>query len=611
MNNKGLFKQKANIYVIFLSILGIALFSLYGNMTFDAYTPILWTLMACLVTVLVLCRHFTILLPPKGNALSMDSAIYLACIFAFSLEFTLLILFVSSIIGALYQVKILWWKHIFNFATFSIMIVSAYSVFVLMGGQAGVISPELIHSYIFALVVYMLLNVFCIGMYFYLLDAASLLANVLGVIKESISSYISILILSLLLGILLLHQPFYGLFLFSCLLLVLSYAFKMHFKLYEEASLRANVDQLTGLYNHGYFKELLEGLVKEQKAEKMSLAMIDIDDFNKYNGYFGHLQGDELLKCFGLVLKEGCSGTNYTLARYGGEEFTILMPNTTESDAFQYLDELRKKMNDTYFKGVEILPHGCLSFSAGIIYQEGMIDSSSELLGQADRALYYAKAQGKNKVHLYDEKDVVQKNLDEEKEIELLEQQVRIFLSKDINTYKHSKRVFTYAIHFAKKLELSDYEKKTLIMGALIHDIGKLEIPRDIMNKEGKLNPHEWEMIKKHVTWGKEIISTNKDLLHLVPLVELHHERYDGKGYPHGLKGDSIPKLARILCIIDAFDAMTTERPYQKTKTFEEAIVELEHCSGKQFDPKYVPLFIEMLREGEMRVDREIEAVNV
>jgi diguanylate cyclase (GGDEF)-like protein/putative nucleotidyltransferase with HDIG domain len=350
--------------------------------------------------------------------------------------------------------------------------------------------------------------------------------------------------------------------------------------------------------------------VKEQKAEKMSLAMIDIDDFNKYNGYFGHLQGDELLKCFGLVLKEGCSGTNYTLARYGGEEFTILMPNTTESDAFQYLDELRKKMNDTYFKGVEILPHGCLSFSAGIIYQEGMIDSSSELLGQADRALYYAKAQGKNKVHLYDEKDVVQKNLDEEKEIELLEQQVRIFLSKDINTYKHSKRVFTYAIHFAKKLELSDYEKKTLIMGALIHDIGKLEIPRDIMNKEGKLNPHEWEMIKKHVTWGKEIISTNKDLLHLVPLVELHHERYDGKGYPHGLIGDSIPKLARILCIIDAFDAMTTERPYQKTKTFEEAIVELEHCSGKQFDPKYVPLFIEMLREGEMRVDGEIEAVN-
>ncbi|MCL7747973.1 diguanylate cyclase [Halalkalibacter alkaliphilus] len=610
MNNKGLFKQKANMYVIFLSILGIALFALFGDMTFDEYSPILWALMACLVAVLVLCRHFTILLPPKGNALSMDSAIYLACIFAFGLEFTLLILFVSSIIGALYQVKILWWKHIFNFATFSIMIVSAYSVFVLTGGQAGVISPELIHSYIFALVVYMLLNVFCIGMYFYLLDADSLLAIVLGAIKESLSSYISILILSLLLGILLLHQPFYGLFLFSCLLLVLSYAFKMHFKLYEEASLRANVDQLTGLYNHGYFKELLEGLVKEQKDEKMSLAMIDIDDFNKYNGYFGHLQGDELLKCVGLVLKEGCGGSNYTLARYGGEEFTILMPNTTENDAFKFVDGLRKKMNDTYFKGVEILPHGCLSFSAGIIYQEGMIDSSSELLGQADRALYYAKAQGKNKIHLYDEKDVVQKNLDEEKEIELLEQQVRIFLSKDINTYKHSKRVFTYAIHFANKLQLSDYEKKTLIMGALIHDIGKLEIPRDIMNKEGKLDPHEWEMIKKHVTWGKEIISINKDLLHLVPLVELHHERYDGKGYPHGLKGDSIPKLARILCIIDAFDAMTTERPYQKTKTFEEAIVELEQCSGKQFDPKYVPLFIEMIREGEMRVDGEIEAVN-
>ncbi|WP_332628542.1 GGDEF domain-containing protein [Halalkalibacter flavus] len=187
------------------------------------------------------------------------------------------------------------------------------------------------------------------------------------------------------------------------------------------------MDQLTGLYNHGYFKELLEGLVKEQKGEKMSLAMIDIDDFNKYNGYFGHLQGDELLKCFGLVLKEGCSGSKYTLAQYGGEEFTILMPNTTENDAFQFVDGLRKKMNDTYFKGVEILPHGRLSFSAGIIYKEGMIDSSSELLGQADRALYYAKAQGKNKIHLYDEKDVVQKNSMKKKKSSCLSSKLGFF----------------------------------------------------------------------------------------------------------------------------------------------------------------------------------------
>ncbi|WP_332628541.1 HD-GYP domain-containing protein [Halalkalibacter flavus] len=145
--------------------------------------------------------------------------------------------------------------------------------------------------------------------------------------------------------------------------------------------------------------------------------------------------------------------------------------------------------------------------------------------------------------------------------------------------------MLTYAVHFANKLQLSDYGKK--------------------------LDPHEWEMIKKYITWGKETSSINKDLLHLVPLVELHHERYDGKGYPHGLKGESIPKLARILCIIDAFDVMTTERPYKKTQTFEEVIVELEQCSGKQFDPKYVPLFIEMIREGEVGVFGKMETVEV
>jgi len=124
--------------------------------------------------------------------------------------------------------------------------------------------------------------------------------------------------------------------------------------------------------------------------------------------------------------------------------------------------------------------------------------------------------------------------------------------------------------------------------------VGKLE---KLERKRGKLEPFEWEIIKKHVTWGKEIIATNKDLHDLIPLVELHHERYDGKGYPYGLKGESTPKLARILCIIDSFDAMTTERPYQATKTFAEAVNELKLCAGTQFDPNYIPPFIKMIKE--------------
>lgn len=146
-------------------------------------------------------------------------------------------------------------------------------------------------------------------------------------------------------------------------------------------------------------------------------------------------------------------------------------------------------------------------------------------------------------------------------------------------------------------LDLTDHEKQTLVLGALIHDIGKIEVPRDILNKEGKLERHEWEIVKKHVTWGKEIIAAEKQFDDLIPLVELHHERYDGKGYPYGLKGEEIPKLVRILCIIDSFDAMTTERPYQRTKTFEEAVSEIMRCAGTQFDPFYAGLFTEFIRE--------------
>ncbi len=139
--------------------------------------------------------------------------------------------------------------------------------------------------------------------------------------------------------------------------------------------------------------------------------------------------------------------------------------------------------------------------------------------------------------------------------------------------------------------------QQTFILGALVHDIGKLEISKDILLKKEELDPHEWEMIKNHVHFGKEIISTIKDWDEVIPLVELHHERFNGKGYPYGLKEEEIPRLARALCIIDSFDAMTSERPYQKTKTFEEAIQELRDCSGKQFDPILVEQFIQMMQE--------------
>lgn len=487
------------------------------------------------------------------------------------------------------------------------MIVSAYFVFILSNGSVSDINTNNLVPYLASLSMYFAANVLLIGIYFLLAASESLINVLKGIIRETIATYITTLMLSIVLTILISSQKTFGLFLFTCISLLLSLAFQQHFELFEEISKKANKDYLTGLNNHGYFKELLEIEVSVSKEmdKPLCVALLDLDDFKRFNDLFGHIQGDLLLKEFGALLEKEATDKGFIVARYGGEEFSLLMPNTNRQQAFSLLNEIRKKANDTYIKGVEKLPYGCLSFSAGIAECEKETYNITELLNKADQAMYSAKGQGKNLVHLYNvySEYAVQHSLSIEKELEEAEQQLKIFLSKDVYTYRHSKRVYQYAVNFSRKLQLTDHERKTLILGALIHDIGKLEIPRDILNKKGKLEPHEWEMMKKHVTWGKEIISTNKKLDDLIPIVELHHERFDGKGYPYGLAGKSIPKLARILCIIDSFDAMTTERPYQKTKTIKEGISELRACSGKQFDSDFVEPFIEMVEQLDYTVD--------
>ncbi|MBU9711743.1 diguanylate cyclase [Evansella tamaricis] len=595
-NSAALLKNPFNVYIIIISIIGCSTVFIHESLSFELKMND-WTIIAVLIIAVIILNEYMIMLPPKGNSLSLDSAIYIASMFIFGIEITLYVLIISSIIFALYHRKIVWWKHLFNFATYSIMINSSFLTFIYIGGQVGSFDVAFLPSYMLALVSYFAANVLLVGIYFLLSVSEGLFTIFKGILKDALSSYLITLALAFILTILLESNPVFGLVVFTIVIILLSLVFRQYFHLYEEVSNKANIDYLTGLYNHGFFKESLEQHFKSQEDQRLSLAVLDLDDFKKYNDHYGHLQGDELLKYFGTILKTNCEEKNFIVARYGGEEFSILMPETSINYAYQFMDELRKKVNDTYFKGVEILPQGCLSFSGGIIERDKSMLKASEFLGKADKAMYYAKAQGKNNIHLFDENDQNQKTLDDEKELEHLEQQLRIFLYKDVNTYKHSRRVYQYAIHFSKKLNLNEQDKKLIIMGALIHDIGKLEIPRDILNKKGKLDALEWDMVKKHVIWGKEIISTNKDLEDLIPLVELHHERFDGKGYPYGLKGRSIPKLARILCIIDSFDAMTTERPYQNTKTFNEAVEELMACSNQQFDPDYVIPFIEMIKE--------------
>jgi diguanylate cyclase (GGDEF)-like protein/putative nucleotidyltransferase with HDIG domain len=590
---RRMYAVPTHMYVTGEIILGFLCFLFLKNNSIPS--PSEWVILYAFVGTVLMLNYFPIALPPEGNGISMETSVFLACIFIFGVDTCLTVLFLSSIIFAIYRRDVAWWKHCFNFSSYSLSITGAYYSFQATGGVIGSLDTRHIYPYLLALSIYFFINVITFGIYYFLAKQGNLFRVLQGILKETIVAYISTLLFSLVLCILLKVHFYFGLFLFLSISVLLSIAFKKLFVLYKTAADKVTHDQRTGLYNHGYFEEMLVDELKLAKnyESSFSLAMLDLDNFKTYNDKFGHMQGDKLLEFVGVFLKN--ESNDSIIARYGGEEFAILLPGKTDHEAFSFINAIRKKLNDSYFEGAEIFPHGCISFSAGIIAYNRSVYDKSQLFDKAAQAMYYAKAQGKNMVHIYNELSIVQKTIEFEKDFQEIEHQLKLFLSKDIYTFQHSKRVFSYAIDIGDYIPLSEPEKKTLILGALFHDIGKLEVPKHLLKKKGKLTADEWDIIKNHVVWGREIVASIDKYKELIPLVELHHERVDGKGYPYGLKGEEIPQLARILCIIDSFDAMTTERPYQPTRTFDEAILELRSCAGEQFDENYVEPFIQML----------------
>lgn len=585
-------------YIAVLCLAGMITFSQYNGGAFFSYSPEEWVTLYIMLGATLILNSLTFRLPPEGNVMSFDSSIYLACIFIYGGEMALSVLLFSFLCYLIYKRNVPWWKQLTNFTLYSLMISLSDTVYESLGGTRGSVDDQNLPVYMISLAVYFSVNTIGMFMYYYLLYRKDLYNTLKGFVKETMLVYLCMLILSLVLTVLIVHNGVLGLILFLGLAILLSHAFRQLFNMYHQILNRSNLDQRTGLYNHSYFESSLETSIDEARKNEtpLTLAMIDIDDFKKYNDSFGHLKGDTLISFLGSLLKEETKDTPIIASRYGGEEFTLLMPGYAIEEARSFVDRIRKKLNDTPFDGVEVFPHKCLSFSAGIAEYEIELYDKSQLVDYADKALYYAKKQGKNTVHTYGCNVEMEADIDLDQEIHYIEQQLNLFIYKDIDTFKHSKRVYKYALDMSSQLGLEKDERRNFILGALIHDIGKLEIPWGVLNKKGKLTSEEWETVKQHVTWGKKIAMTDHRFKDLIPYIELHHERYDGKGYPHGLKGKEIPKLCRMLTVIDSFDAMTSERPYQKTKTFEEAIVELRDCSGTQFDPKLVELFISYIQ---------------
>jgi len=363
----------------------------------------------------------------------------------------------------------------------------------------------------------------------------------------------------------------------------------------------ANYDELTGLMNHRSFHDQLDYALAKAKENKqeLSLIMADIDYFKHYNDTHGHQRGDEALATLGKIFRELVCEPNIP-ARYGGEEFAFIITSLSFEETVDLAEKIRKAVEETFFYGGKEQPGGKLTLSIGIANYPRNAENKEGLIRAADQALYKAKFMNKNKVEVYfsvlDElKDKI--NHSEQELFNSVRTLISIINAKDRYTFGHSERVTAYAVALARRLMLSEEEISTLKYGAFLHDVGKIEIDRYVLNKEANFSEKEWELIKQHPVWGAEILKPLFSLRAVIPVVLYHHENFDGTGYPSGLKGEEIPLLARIIRIVDSFDAMTTDRSYKKAVDPSCALNELIRFSGKYYDSRLVAEFVEFIRE--------------
>jgi len=288
------------------------------------------------------------------------------------------------------------------------------------------------------------------------------------------------------------------------------------------------------------------------------------------------------------------------VARYGGEEFTVLLPDTGELSAIKEAEKLRKSVQGYTFEGQENLPGGNLTISIGVSTFPAKAKTDAELLKRADEACYRAKFLYKNRVEAYYSiLEELQNNMLEmdNETVTSIKTLIAVINAKDKYTYGHVERVVFYCTLLSESLRLNDKDKKNLIYSAYLHDIGKINISEEILMKTEPLTNEEWEILKNHPQKAVDIIANINSLSDMVPAILQHHEKFDGTGYPHKLKGEQICYLARILSVADSFDAMTSIRPYQPKKSFDQAVKELIRCSGTQFDPEIVTAFVTAIHD--------------
>jgi len=373
-----------------------------------------------------------------------------------------------------------------------------------------------------------------------------------------------------------------------------------------EMERHATTDGLTGCLNHRELQGNLDQEVDRSSryGKEFSLLMIDVDHFKFINDAHGHPAGDKMLK--GLVsVIQGIIRPVDLLARYGGEEFSVILPETNREGARIVAERIRKAVDDTPFW----TPQGQsvhLSISIGIASFPADANSRAGLIYAADEALFTAKGGGRNRCCYYRETPVSLIRNDQSRLESLLRDPTLKSLAElasGINARTpyfrdHSQQVLQLGLRMAEALDLSESDLKNLQWASLFHDIGMASIPESILNKWGPLTHEEREAIRNHPHLAELLFRGSVRFDSAIPAVLHHHERYDGQGYPKGLRGEDIPFLARLLSVIDAYLALVSVRPYQPRFTPEEAVAELRRNAGTQFDPQVVEVLASLVLES-------------
>ena len=405
--------------------------------------------------------------------------------------------------------------------------------------------------------------------------------------------------------------------------------------LFENLKKEAVTDSLTELYNRRYFNQALQK--EAERAQRLhqpfSLISLDLDYLKKINDTYGHFFGDLAIRTIADILKKNARSIDVP-ARLGGEEFSVLLPGVDSSGAMIAAERIRAAI-----EAQELDTIGHITASVGVgTFPEHSI-KLDELLDMTDQAMYKSKINGRNRVTMAKSADdeaewhevafgafmdiltkqkvpipnkIAKEITSKLKSISTIETKDTLFSVADTiaQTYNnHYKRGLTkakvsMAIELARKMELTKEDIDKLKIAMMLYDIGKLMIPEEILNKKEPLTDEEKKQIKEHpLIAARKILKPITAVADIVPIIEAHHENWDGTGYPQKLSGDEIPVSSQIILLIDAYFALTQSRPYRVARSKDEAIEIIRLEAGKKWNEKLVEEFVGLMNEHKQPQD--------